>query len=124
MRLYADTSGRIVRALRTADEAIFPTAPEEAVATLVIDEMTNAALVADFWDAQPRYALHGEVLTKDGVPVPINPSTPAPPAVDSAAIGAALASLPDDHPLTKADLAPLLALFGAGAGQPQGQRES
>jgi hypothetical protein len=42
---------------------------------------------------------------------------PQPAAVDPAAIGAALDALPEGQPLTKADLAPLLALFGAGAGQ-------
>jgi hypothetical protein len=42
-----------------------------------------------------------------------HPDRPPPPAVDPAAIGAALAALPEDQPLTKADLAPLLALFGA-----------
>jgi hypothetical protein len=42
--------------------------------------------------------------------------TPPPAAVDPAAIGAAVNALPEGQPLTKADLAPLLALFGAGAG--------
>jgi hypothetical protein len=44
-------------------------------------------------------------------------AAPQPAAVDPAAIGAALDALPEGQPLTKADLAPLLALFGAGAGQ-------
>jgi hypothetical protein len=44
-----------------------------------------------------------------------HPDRPPPPAVDPAAIGAALASLPEDQPLTKVDLASLLALFGGGS---------
>jgi hypothetical protein len=44
-------------------------------------------------------------------------ASPQPAAVDPAAIGAALNALPERQPLTKADLTPLLALFGAGAGQ-------
>lgn len=94
--------------------------PDADVATsLALDSDTNVALFADVSADLFAYRLSGDgVLIKDGRPVTINPPVPPPPpAVDPAAIGAALASLPDDQPLTKADLAPLLALFGAGAGQ-------
>jgi hypothetical protein len=88
----------------------------DATSTLTLDSDTNAALFADVSATILAYRLSADGgLTKDGQPVAINPpAPPPPPAVDPAAIGAALASLPDDQPLTKADLAPLLALFGAG----------
>jgi hypothetical protein len=118
--LYPAANGTLIRALLSdAEEAQYPTPPPGAGTPLVFDHTTNAALVADLHTSTDAYRLSAEgVLTKDGVAMTINPpALPPPPAVDPAAIGAALASLPDDQPLTKADLAPLLALFGAGADQ-------
>jgi hypothetical protein len=118
--IYADTQGALVRTLLSDQEAAsFAEAPVEASGEpLHFDHITNPALVADLRTSTDTYRLVDGVLTKDGVVVTITPPAPAPPpAVDSAAIGAALDALPEGQPLTKADLAPLLALFGAGVGQ-------
>jgi hypothetical protein len=117
--LYPDADHLLLRALLSdAEEAQYPTPPPNAGAPLRFDHTTNPALVADLRRSTDAYRLSADgVLTKDGVVVTINPPTPAaPPAVDAAAIGAALASLPADQPLTRADLAPLLALFGVSRG--------
>jgi hypothetical protein len=110
MQVLIDVMTRAVVAYGT-----FPTPPDDP-----------AVRVVDMDDDAADALLHPgtKVLSEDGslIVTPPDPAAQRIPgaqqrAVDPAAIGAALAALPDDAPLTKADLAPLLALFGVSAGQ-------
>jgi hypothetical protein len=115
--LYPASDGTILRALlNDADVAMFPVPPIGAGPAFIFDHATNPDLVTRLRDTPGAFRLVDGGLMEHDQPVTVAPAAAQQRAVDPAAIGAALASLPDDQPLTKADLAPLLALFGAGAG--------
>jgi hypothetical protein len=116
--LYPASDGTILRALLNATSvSLFPTPPIGAGPAFVFDHTTNPDLVTRLRDTPGAFRLVDGGLMEHDQPVTVAPAAAQQRAVDPAAIGAALDALPADQPLTKADLAPLLALFGAGAGQ-------
>jgi hypothetical protein len=116
-RLYARADGTLSRV--TQAETVAPAPDPAAAASVLLDETAagGEALLARLTANAAAFRLAADgTLTEDDTPVEYVPVAPPPPAVDPAAIGAALDALPEGQPLTKADLAPLLALFGAGVG--------
>lgn len=78
-KLYGDRKGEIIRQLLTeGDEAQYPDAPTEATTSLEFDEADNPAVVS-MLQTEPHasFALKQGVLYRNGVPVPIVPSTRA-----------------------------------------------
>lgn len=76
--LYPAADGTLLQALLSgAEEARSPAAPAGTGTPLVFDHATNPALVADLRRSTDPYRLAAGVLSKGGVPVPINPPDPA-----------------------------------------------
>ena len=69
IRVYGDSTGRILRVAQTDDPAEVNVNVPGMASTLVIDPGTNVGLVADYQAGPEHYALLGGQLYKDGSPV-------------------------------------------------------
>jgi len=113
--LYPDADRTLLCALLSdAEEAQYPDPPPGAGPPLRFDHDANPDLVADLRRSTDPYRLSADgVLTKDDEVVTIHPPAPPPPSLNEQ-LATALASLPQETPITGAQLASVIALLRSG----------
>lgn len=101
MKLYGPSTGPLAGFRATAEEeALFPI--PDGMTVVEADNDSNTALLTDLRRSTDAYALAAGVLTKNGVPVTINPPTQG--TLDRNDLPALLTKLEADTSLSAAEL--------------------
>ena len=101
--LYAHADTTLLAFLTDADARRQPDPPPDTAASLVVDEATNGALIADLRRSTDAYRLAANgTLTKSGQPVTVNP--PGRHYQDRLSLAAIITKLDADQALSAPEL--------------------